>query len=162
MAIISSNQGISSIESYDGCWVSEFYIGSIEDDIDPSLMQLFRASDKQIMISSNANLPNHLKEWVKYYAEEEDDINVVFYSSPARIIKERLELIGYSLTNAKRAYYRYLNGEISKYKKLAESRDSDFFRSEIKILSLISLDKWLSTPKEIHDKELTREHPTFV
>ena len=160
MTIISGNQEILSIESYEGCWVNEFYIGSIKDDIDPSLMQLFRASDKQIMISSNANLPNHLREWVKYYAEEEnedeDDINVVFYSSPAKIIKERLELIGYSLTNAKRAYYRYLDSDISKYKKLAESRDSDFYQSQLKILSSISLDKWLSTPKEIYDKELTQ------
>jgi len=124
------------MSSYATCWVSEFSIeSSIEDDIDPSLMQLFCASDKQIMISSNANLPNQLREWVKCYAEEfydeeEDDINVVFYSSPAKIIKERLELIGYSLTNAKMAYCRDLDGEISN-----------------------SLDKWLSTPKAINDKE---------
>ena len=140
--------------------MSEFYIGSIEDDIDPSLMQLFRAPDKQIMTSSNANLPNHLRKWVKYYAEEydeeEDNINVVFYSSPARIIKERLELIGYSLTNAKRAYYHYLDSDISKYKKSAESRDSNSYQSQLKILSSINLDKWLSTPKEIYDKELTQ------
>ena len=81
---------------------------------------------------------------------------MVFYSSPVKIIKERLELIGYSLTNAKRAYYRYLDSDISKYKKLAESRDSDFYQSQLKILSSISLDKWLSTPKEIYDKELTQ------
>ncbi len=156
MAIISANQGISPVESYDGCWVSKFYIGSIKDDIDHSLMQLFRASDKQIMKSSSINLPNHLREWVKYYAEEEkeDDVNVVFYSSPARIIKERLELVGYSLTTATIAYHRYLDGEISKYKKLAERSDINVYQSKLEILSSINLDKWLSTPKEIHDKEL--------
>ena len=159
MAIISANQEISSIGRYDRCLMSKSHL-SIEDviknDINPSIMQLFRVSDKQIMISSNANLPHLLREWVKYYAEEEEenDINIVFYSSSARIIKARLELIGYSLANAKIAYCRYLDSEISKCKKLAESHNKDFYQSQLKILSSINLDKWLSIPKEIHDKEL--------
>lgn len=159
MAIISANQETPSIGRYDRCLMSKFHLSIgdvIKDDINPSIMQLFRVSDKQIMISSNANLPNLLREWVKYYAEEEEenDINLVFYSSSARIIKARLELIGYSLANAKIAYCRYLDNEISRYKKLAESHDIDFYQSQLKILSSINLDKWLSIPKEIHDKEL--------
>ena len=159
MAIISANQEISSIGRYDRCLMSKSHLSIkdvIKNDINPSIMQLFRVSDKQIMISSNANLPHLLREWVKYYAEEEEenDINIVFYSSSARIIKARLELIGYSLANAKIAYCRYLDSEISKCKKLAESHNKDFYQSQLKILSSINLDKWLSIPKEIHDKEL--------
>jgi HEPN/Toprim N-terminal domain 1 len=106
--------------SYAECWLSKFYVGSTKNDIDPAIMQLFCASDKKIIISNKANLPNQLSRWVEY-SEEEDDINVVFYSCPARIIKARLELVGYSFTNAKKAYSRYLDGKISRYEELAES-----------------------------------------
>jgi hypothetical protein len=140
--------------SYAECWLSKFYVGSTKNEIDPAIMQLFRASDKKIITSSKANLPNQLSRWVEYL-EEEDDINVVFYSCPARIIKSRLELIGYSLTNAKRAYSRYLDGEISRYEELAESGRGDFFESTLKILNSMSLDEWLSNLKDIHDKGLT-------
>ena len=66
MAIISGNREISSIGKYDRCLISKFHLSIedvIKDDINPSIMQLFRVSDKQIMISSNANLP-HLLERV--------------------------------------------------------------------------------------------------
>jgi hypothetical protein len=149
--------------NYAECWVSKFYVGSTKDDVDPSLMQLFRSTDKQIIPSNKNNPPNQLSRWTRYIEDEdEDDINVVLYSSPVRIIKDRLELIGYSLANAKKAYSRYLEGEISKYEEKIESH-GDFFQSTLKMLRSMSLDRWLATLKEIHEKCLThnrydREH----
>jgi hypothetical protein len=139
--------------SYAECWLSKFYVGSTKNDIDRAIMRLFCASDKKIITSNKTNIPNQLSRWVEYL-EEEDDINVVFYSCPARIIKARLELLGYSLTNAKKAYFRYLDGEISRYEESAES-GKKYFEHTLKILNSMSLDEWLSTLKEIYDKGLT-------
>lgn len=138
---------------YAECWASKFYVGSTKNDIDPSLMQLFRASDKNIITSNKANLPNQLSRWVEN-VEEEEDVNVVFYSAPARIVKARLELIGYSLANSKKAYSRYLDGEISRYEEWIEGSHGDAFQSTLEFLRSMTLEKWLSALKEIHDKGL--------
>jgi HEPN/Toprim N-terminal domain 1 len=147
---------------YAECWVRKFYVGSTKDDIDPSLMQLFRSIDKKIIPSNKNNLPNQLSRWVRYI-EDCDNIDVVLYSAPVRIIKDRLDLIGYSLSNANKAYSRYLEGEISKYEEKIEDSHGDFFQSTLKMLRSMSLDRWLATLKEIHEKGLThnrydREH----
>ncbi len=91
--------------SYAECWASQFYVGSTKNDVDPSLMQLFRSTDKKVITSNKANLPNQLSRWVEFI-EEEEDVNVVFYSAPARVVKARLELIGYSLENSKKGKSR--------------------------------------------------------
>jgi HEPN/Toprim N-terminal domain 1 len=139
--------------SYAECWVSKFYVGSTKNDIDPSLMQLFRSTDKKVILSRKNTLPNQLSRWARYI-EDEDDINVVLYSARAKIIKARLELTGYSLANARKAYSRYLGGEISKYEEKIKDSHGDFFQSTLKMLRSMSLDRWLATLKEIHEKGL--------
>jgi hypothetical protein len=143
--------------SYAECWASKFYIGSTKNDVDPSLMQLFRSTDKKVIPSNKSNLPNQLSRWARY-VDEDDDINVVFYSAPVRIVKDRLGLIGYSLANAKKAYSRYLEGEISKCEEKIEDSHGDFFQSTLKTLRSMSLDRWLATLKEIHQKGLTHNN----
>lgn len=140
--------------SYAECWASNFYVGSTKNDVDPALMQLFRAADKKVITSNKANLPNQLNRWAEYI-EEEEDVNVVYYSAPARVVKARLELIGYSLANSKKAYTRYLYGEISRYEGWAEGSHGDVFQPTLRILREMNLEKWLSTLKEIHNKGLS-------
>lgn len=140
--------------SYAECWVSKLYVGSSKNDVDPSLMQLFRATDKKVITSNKANLPNQLSRWAEYI---EEDVNVVFYSAPARVVKARLELIGYSLENSKKAYACYLDGEISRYEEWSEKGHGEAFKPTLNILREMDLDKWLSTLKKIHDQGLTRK-----
>lgn len=137
--------------SYAECWASKFYVGSTKNDVDPSLMQLFRAADKKIISFNSENIPNQLSRWIEHV---EEDVNVVFYSAPASVMKARLDLIGYSLENSKKAYLRYLEGEISRYEEWSEKDHSDVFKSTLNILREMNLDRWLSTLKEIHDKGL--------
>lgn len=137
--------------SYAECWASKFYVGSTKNDVDPSLMQLFRAADKKIISFNSENIPNQLSRWIEHV---EEDVNVVFYSAPASVMKARLDLIGYSLENSKKAYVRYLEGEISRYEEWSEKDHGDVFKSTLNILREMNLDRWLSTLKEIHDKGL--------
>lgn len=99
--------------SYAECWASNFDVDCTKNDVDPSLMRLFRATDKKVITSSNENLPKQLIRWADY-RERGKDVNVVFYSAPLSVIKDRLELLGYSLESAKEAYVLYLEGEISR------------------------------------------------
>jgi HEPN/Toprim N-terminal domain 1 len=148
--------------SYAECWASNFYVESTKNDVDPSLMQLFCSSDKKVITANEANLPHQLSRRVRYGVddeddiENEDDINFVFYSTSAKIVKDRLELIGYSLANAKKVYLHSLECEISKYEKWIEGSHGDVFQSTLKILHSMSLDKWLTALKEINTKGLTQ------
>lgn len=147
----SENKGISPMGNFAECWVGEFYIGSTKNNIDPSIMQLFRFSDKRIVTANKSNLPNQyqLRRWAADLEdlEDEDNIDIVFYSSPVKFVKERLELIGYSLTNAKKAYSYYLDNKVSFYEKLVDS-------SKIEILNSMNPDKWLLTLREIYENRL--------
>lgn len=138
---------------------SKFYVGSTEKDyIDPDLMQLFRSSDKKIITSNKSNPPNKLSRWVEYIQEEEDveNVNVVFYSASAKIIKDRLEIIGYSLDNAKKAYSCYLKNEIESYEESVAGNNGDVFKP-LDILRSMNVEVWLSTLIEIRDKGLSHK-----
>lgn len=138
--------------SYAECWASNFDVDCTKNDVDPSLMRLFRATDKKVITSSNENLPKQLIRWADY-RERGKDVNVVFYSAPLSVIKDRLELLGYSLESAKEAYVLYLEGEISRNEEWTENYD-DIFKPTLEILREMNLDKWLSVLKEIYNQGL--------
>lgn len=140
--------------SYAECWLGKFYLGStVEEDIDPSLLELFRSSDKKVIHTNKNNLPNPSARWVEYI-EDEDNVTVVFYSAPAKIIKDRLELVGYSLDNAKKAYLNYLKREIDRDESLFKE-NKDIFKPIFNIISSMDVEIWLSTLKEIYNQGLT-------
>jgi len=135
-------------------WLNNFYVGSREGDIDVSLMSLFRDTDKKIItVKDKKNLPNQLSCWVKYIEEDDDEIDVVFYSASTKVIKDRLELSGYSLETSKKAYKVYLQkaikdlqNEIKYYKKNLELH--------LNILSAMNVEYWLSMLKEIRVRDI--------
>jgi hypothetical protein len=50
--------------SYAECWINSFYVRATKGDIDPSLMALFRSSNK-IRIFDKNNLSVQLQQWIK-------------------------------------------------------------------------------------------------
>ena len=52
------------------------------------------------------DLPHQLKDWTNDL--EDDDANVVFYTTPAAVVQDRLELLGYTLDTAKSAFAKSL------------------------------------------------------
>lgn len=133
--------------SYAESWVNDFYIGSSKNDIDPEIMKLFRESDRQTVSVNNGGLPKRLSR-AEQYLEEEEEVNVVFYSISVKELRDRLDLIGYSLDNAKQAFKYYLESEISRYEQWNEDEEPNGSRSygqkEVDILREMSTEKWIS------------------
>ena len=128
-------------------WLNNFYVGSREGDIDVSLMSLFRDTDKKIItVKDKKNLPNQLSCWVKYIEEDDDEIDVVFYSASTKVIKDRLELSGYSLETSKKGYEVYLQKALKDYRKR--------FELHLDILSAMNVEYWLSMLKEIRVRDI--------
>ncbi|NMF58079.1 HEPN/Toprim-associated domain-containing protein [Pseudanabaena yagii] len=133
--------------SYAECWLNNFYVGSTwEGDVDVSLMSLFRATDKKIItVKDKSKLPNQLSRWIEYI-EKDDEINMVFYSTSTKVIKDRLELSGYSLEISKKVYEVYLQKALNDYKKR--------FEPYLDILSAMNVEYWLSMLKEIRVRNI--------
>ena len=81
--------------SYAQCWLGGLYVGSSKNDVDHGIMQLFRPSDKRTLPARSVDLPSQLKDWTDDL--EDDGANVVFYTAPAAVVQDRLELLGYTL-----------------------------------------------------------------
>jgi HEPN/Toprim N-terminal domain 1 len=109
-------------------------------------MSLFRATDKKIItVKDKSKLPNQLSRWVQYI-EDNDETNIVFYSASTKVIKDRLELSGYSLETSKKAYGVYLQKVIKDYNKR--------FELHLNTLSTMNVEYWLLMLKEIRVRNI--------
>lgn len=111
-------------------------------------MQLFRATDKKILNSTIKNIPNQLSKWARHM-QEEDEVDVVFYSAPADAVKARLNLIGYSLENSKLLFERSLKGKISNTTERSKLLE-DLYQPELDVLHEFSIEKWLQNLEKIY------------
>jgi hypothetical protein len=152
--------------SYAECWLSDLLVTSTKNDVDPGLMRLFRQSDKRIVPLSSADAPVQLK---RRFEGVNDDIDLddfaeepelVYYIAPVSVVKDRLNVLGYTIETARQAFVEGLNGERAQTDRWlraredaepSETRDSllGIYRAEKKILSQLSADVWLATLKEI-------------
>jgi hypothetical protein len=126
--------------NYAECWSDTFYIGSTKDDIDPSLIELFRSPDKHIISGTKKDFPARLRNWADYVQwaddiEDDEIVDVVFYSASAIVVRDRLNFIGYTLDTSKSAFTRWLNLEIENYEKLSQKHYGAVFE-DLKLISL--------------------------
>lgn len=141
--------------SYAECWLGSFYVGSTKNDIDPSIMQLFRSSDKKVMPQTKKDIPLQLRSWSES-VEDDDVINVVYYGAPVHIIRDRLDLKGYVLNTCKAAFTDWVNSEILQLEEWSNTRHGDVFSEKINFLKLMNVDAWLSSLETIHSLNLKR------
>jgi hypothetical protein len=152
--------------SYAQCWLGDFYVGSSKNDVDPGLLSLFRESDKRIVSLPNAadavfpyNDPHWLGEFNKEH-DSDDDLVVVYYSAPVPVVRDRLNLLGYTLSTAREAFDEYIKGErrlqTESFKRFQdrESEESrarlqDHYDKTLSLLSELNADAWLTGLEEI-------------
>jgi hypothetical protein len=141
--------------SYAECWLGPFYVGSTKNDIDPGLMALFRSGDKTIVCGKNRELPFQRRRWSEG-VEDEEDVSVVFYRAPVSIVRDRLELKGYTLDVAKSAFTTSIRAEAAQYTAWAQDSGFEVFGPIARVLQVTDVDQWLAALQVIRDKDLTR------
>jgi hypothetical protein len=143
--------------SYAECWLGPFYVGSTDDNIDPAIIDLFRSSDKHIVSGTKKDVPFPLHHWTSYL-EEDESVDVVFYSAPVNIIRDRLNLIGYTFDTSKAAFTSWVNKEIEDSTFWAKKNNIGKFYSErLMSLKALNVDEWLLNLKQIRDKDLKKD-----
>ena len=152
--------------SYAECWLGDLLVASTKNDVDPGLMRLFRRSDKRILPLASADAPAQLKRRFEDRNENidldeiDDDPELVYYIAPVSVIKDRLNVLGYTAATARRVFDVGLTGQRAQTdawqksweeKEPSATRDllRDSYRSEQVVLSGLSVDVWLATTREI-------------
>jgi hypothetical protein len=149
--------GIEKMGSYAECWLGSFYVGSTSDNVDPAIIDLFRSSDKQIISGTKKDVPFQLHHWTSYL-EEDESVDVVFYSAPVNIIRDRLNLIGYTFDTSKAAFTSWVNKKIEDSTFWAKKNNIGKFYSErLTSLKALNVDEWLLNLKQIRDKDLKKD-----
>ena len=138
--------------SYAECWLESLYVGSTKNDFDYSLMQLFRASDKRVERSAVKDLPRSMR-WTDYVDDPNEKVDVVYYTAPARIIKDRLDLKGYTLAAAKRAFMKRIRIQAEDSSEPTVGME-DYYENRANILNALDVDKWLATLRHIKESGL--------
>lgn len=138
--------------SYAQCWLGGLYVGSSKDDIDPGIMQLFRPPDKRVLAAHSPDLPSEVQGWASELDEE--DANVVFYVTPATVVHDRLELLGYTLETVKAAFAKSLSHDAANYAEWSLGAQGHLVKEQALLLESIDVDRWLDGLRAIKSKGL--------
>src|SRR6516225_6366879 len=138
--------------SYAECWLESLYIGKTKEYVDPDLMALFRASDKRKHRTLVKDLPRPMHQWADYVEDPSEDVTVVYYSAPAFLVKERLELQGYTLETAKRAFMKRMKATFRFYASgIAIKEMREYYEHKATLLKGLNVEKWLAALRHIKE-----------
>lgn len=148
---------------YAQCWLGQFYVGSTKNDIDERLIGLVRAEDKRIVEGGDSPLPVALERW-REHMQDDPEIVAVFYEAPLSIVRDRLELLGYTLPTCKAAFdaaaelERQEQAERIQNVEPSQSRDNDHWKEHLETrlqqLSVLNADNWMAQLSFIRESDL--------
>ena len=139
--------------SYAECWLDDLYVGSTKNDFDYSLMQLFRASDKHIQKCALKDVPRAMRWSSDSYDDPDEVVNVVYYSAPVSVVRDRLDLKGYTLDAVKRAFKKRIKVQERFYSEPTEGMEA-YYNSRARILKNLTVEEWLTTLRKIKNAGL--------
>lgn len=151
--------------SYAQCWLDDLSVGSNKNDIDTAIISLFRPKDKIIIESPTENLPVQVNHYQKAL-EEDPDLKIIYYEASLDVVRDRLNVLGYSLETAKEAFQAWISQEKEDVLERIndwENRDAEFkksmeehYKKESEILSSLSPESWIENLKIIHASGLKK------
>ena len=155
--------------AYATCWIGRVNVATSKNDVDPAIMNLFRAQDRNMRRWGDPQVPDYLSEG---WSEPDQDLKFVYYAAPVAMIRDRLELEGYTLKNCRRLFEEWKTLEIQQRESwdtnhsddaepqsiehqrimqdIRESRVADLQR-----LRELTVDSWISYFRQILENDLT-------
>lgn len=127
------------MESYCEVYLSGYQIDTSKSYVNPFYCIIFNEADKRVRIVS----------YEDYYTEPFDETGLVpayEYAATVAVIKQRLELLGYSLEESKKIFAEGLKKEIAYFEELFRENNDGFEAHHITHLSALlekGFDYWL-------------------
>jgi hypothetical protein len=157
--------------SYAECWVDNLKVTSSKNSVDPSVMNLLRGTSITVRRFNDPDVPSQIKKgWSRNEEDEQpgDEFEVIYYECSIALVRDRLELEGYTIANARRLFEEWrvleiqrqvswkpvrIEGNLELTEILAADR-----AVELRNLRDLSVDKWISYLRRINDDKLTWEN----
>ena len=147
------------MSSYATLSLGSLSLGGSRSDIDPSLIWVFRPSDKcieQIEWWDRERLTEYIEEEIIDDYVEDNPFTCVKYRCTAAEARNRLELKGFTLEVAEACFNSTLEEDIQHYEDLVR-RSPDIFNRVLQVLRSLSAKKWLNALARIVEERLTTE-----
>ena len=127
------------------------------DEIDPFVMSVFRDSDKRVR-----RVPSSSEELAAYVNIDKDsasDFELVTYEARSDIVRDRLELMGFTLPTALRAFDQAIRVEESRHRERMESLrrqlGPDFTDEDGPALEILTAHEWVEGLRTVRERALT-------
>lgn len=156
--------------TYSFLYIADYALLSTRESVDHVVMTIFRESDKRI--------------YKRIFAEEvplvegqnvdEDDVQTVYeYTATVANIKDRLEIMGFSLERTRDEFYEEIKIEIESLQEMIASspEDENDWKEDIKLLTSTTFEDWIAAfayiiqhdlPLELNSKEFLAQEPSLV
>jgi HEPN/Toprim N-terminal domain 1 len=141
--------------SYAECWLGPFCVGATKNDVDPELMGLFRSTDKSVLRGKKHALPFPMRHWLENVGDDEE-VSAVFYRTPITVVRDRLELKGYTLDVAKSAFTASCRTAAERYANYIERSGSNALEPSARALKAVDVDQWLASLRTIRTTNLKK------
>jgi hypothetical protein len=157
--------------AYATCWIGNVEVTTSKNDVDPAIMNLFRAEDRNVRQYGDPKVPPFL---VEGYEEPDEDLKLVYYSAPVPMVRDRLELEGYTVANCRRLFEEWKSLEIrqkeswgaddlengtsesAEYRAIKQTiRESN--KVEVQRLCELTVDSWIGYFRQMLENRLTRK-----
>jgi hypothetical protein len=143
--------------SYSELYVDTYPLFSEKSGVDLELMTVFREKDKRIY--EQTILERRMALGINEEGDEDEVITICEYKNSVENIKQRLEVMGFTLDRARREYEQLKIEEIDQLKRIRADKQNDFalhIKSQEELLDAAIFDDWLSAFKIISGKRLSR------
>ncbi|MDT0632925.1 HEPN/Toprim-associated domain-containing protein, partial [Rubrivirga litoralis] len=143
--------------SYSEIKLGALSLGSVKNGYDPYLLSLFQESDKRLVETTlgECGLYGEVDE-----GEENDPITLIQYACTVPVVRDRLELLGFTRSVAEKGFEVGRSAEVDRLEEWSR-RDSygDLYAETLSVLRQITLDQWQETVRDIEAESLHRANP---
>jgi hypothetical protein len=141
--------------TYASCTFGNLHVMDSKSEVDAALMQVFRRSDRKSAAPDDLGIPAHLRE---RYSDtiRDDDFRVVYYEAHPSVVRDRLNVAGYTDTAARRVFNEWRRCEIEQFERWQEhGRD---YSDDIAQLRELTPEQWMTFVRQIAVENLQLNH----
>ncbi|MDK2979768.1 MAG: hypothetical protein PWQ55_115 [Chloroflexota bacterium] len=135
--------------NYANSWVDSLYLGSSKNDIDPFIMRLFSTSDKNVVTNPKNDLPKILTDQWLHELGENEQFQIICYKTDLNIVKDRLNLLGYTYDAVIDMFYLAKEKEIEHFEDL--SKRNYIWKETVEEIKLLTVENWIEDIRKFNE-----------
>lgn len=147
--------------AYAECWVGNLIVTTSRNGVDESIMDLFRATDRVVRRSTDRDLPEYVRE--RWREEYDDPYEIICYEASIATVRDRLDLEGYTLENARRIFELWRRLDIRQRESWEPNRNADAQakrEAEIQGLRDLTIEQWIADMQRIYSGQSRSDERT--